>query len=113
MNKVVPFELEDKEYVAIFKSYYSDTFDREITQCTLVTLPERYILSGATMCHKNDTFKEVEGERIAFRRAVLAYLLLKDKAANLQYSLAELKFTIKLFQKAMGRANYELFGKEE
>jgi len=40
MNKVVPFELEDKEYVAIFKSYYSDTFDREITQCTLVTLTE-------------------------------------------------------------------------
>jgi len=45
MSKVVQFELEDKEYVVIFSRYYSSTFERNITQCTLVTLPERYILS--------------------------------------------------------------------
>jgi len=113
MSKVVQFEVEDKEYVAIFSRYYSNTFDRNITQCTLVTLPERYVLAGATMCHKNDTFKEVDGERIAFRRAVLAYLMLMEKAHNKHYSLVILKGIVKMFQKSMGLAKYNLYGKEE
>lgn len=112
MNKTVSFKVNNKEYIAVFRKNLSQDIERTFYTCMLMAMPSRIVSSGATIVHPNDIDNEEIGERIAFRRAVLSYILLVDKVHFTNRSREEIKAVIKMFQKAMGAEKFKYYGKE-